>query len=94
MIFSRADPIIWARDAYVQTGIGPYVHPAGARVPSLRRLYEKRPYFTNGSAPDLDSVLRRARLTGDRFLHDGGDASAGALAADERAVLRSFLDLL
>src|SRR5262249_38828959 len=49
LVTSPAGPIVWARNTYEKTGIVPYVHASGARVPSLRRLYKKRPYFTNGS---------------------------------------------
>ena len=65
---------------------------AGARVPSLRRLYKKRPYFTNGSAPDLDDVLRRARFSRGTFLRYG--AEDGALDDVSRHALLAFLDLL
>src|SRR5439155_1444646 len=52
LTMTRQGPIVWARDTYEKTGVVPYVHEAGTRVPSLRRLYKKRPYFTNGSAAD------------------------------------------
>ena len=95
LIFTPQGPIVWARNTYEKTGIEPYVHAAGARVPSLRRLYKKRPYFTNGSAPDLDDVLRRARMVGGTLVHDGGDGGAGeALDDPSRRALRAFLDLL
>ena len=58
LIFSANAPIVWASDAYAQTGIMPWVHPDGARVPSLRRLYLDWPYFTNGRA---DKPRGRAR---------------------------------
>jgi hypothetical protein len=86
-------PIVWASDAYEKTGIVPYVHERGARVPSLRRVYKKRPYFTNGSAPDIPSVLRRVRFTDTGFSHD--ETSVG-VALDESTVraLAAFVDLL
>ncbi|MDF2694072.1 MAG: hypothetical protein K0S65_2455, partial [Labilithrix sp.] len=69
------------------------VHERGARVPSLRRVYKKRPYFTNGSAPDLASVLRRARFAEGSFSHD--EAAPGS-QLDEPTVraLAAFIDLL
>jgi len=101
LIFAREGPIVWARSDYKQTGVTPYVHERGARVPSLRRLYKKRPYFTNGSAKTLDDVLSRARYKGDdpQFYHAGAPEGAGlteltALTAEEREALLSFLDLL
>jgi len=101
MVMRRDGPVVWACSEYEKTGVVPYVHDAGARVPSLRRLYKKRPYFTNGSAKDLGAVLERARLREGRppdeegaFFHDTAPSDAVALDADERAALASFLDLL
>ncbi len=66
----------------------------GARVVSLRRLYKKYPYFTNGSARDLASVLDRAGILGDRFFHEGAPVGATRLRAEEKVALVAFLDLL
>lgn len=86
-------PIVWASDAYEKTGIVPYVHERGARVPSLRRVYKKRPYFTNGSAPDIATVLRRARFGDGGFSHD--DAAGGAALDEPTArAIGAFIDLL
>ncbi len=85
--------IIWGREGYEKTGITPYVHPRGARVPSLRRLYRKRPYFTNGSAPDLDAVLARITTTTDGPQHTA-KAPERPLSGGERASLLAFLGLL
>jgi hypothetical protein len=87
-------PILWGRSGYEKTGITPYVHPDGTRVPSLRRLYKKRPYFTNGSARSLDELLARVVRTDDGVRHDGPTASAPGLDAAEREALRAFLGLL
>lgn len=93
LVLRGGGPLVWASDAYERTGIEPYVHARGARVPSLRRIYKKRPYFTNGSAPDLVTVLRRVRLRGDAFSHD--EAAGGApLDAPTVGALAAFLDLL
>jgi hypothetical protein len=54
------------------------VHEKGARVPSLRRLYKKHPYFTNGSADTLDDVLERARFLPSGFQHDVPNPIDGA----------------
>jgi hypothetical protein len=95
LVMSPAGAIVWARDTREQTGIVPYVHPEGTRVPSLRRLYRKRPYFTNGSSADLASVLARARVMPDGFLHDAAPGSGGEpLDPGERAAVLAFLDLL
>jgi hypothetical protein len=98
LIFAREGPIVWARSEYKQTGVTPYVHEKGARVPSLRRLYKKRPYLTNGSARTLADVLSMARFKGEDFwfYHASApeDAKLSALTADEREALLAFLDLL
>ena len=57
LVLSREGPIVWASNGYKKTGIEPYVHEQGARPPSLRRLYKKWPYFTNGSAKSLGEVM-------------------------------------
>ncbi|WP_428262742.1 hypothetical protein [Haliangium sp.] len=97
-VMSAPAAIVWADAVYVKTGIEPYVHEHGARVPSLRRLYKKWPYFTNGSADSLDQVLARAAWVGERFYHDGVPADSAAqpttLNADDRRALRAFLALL
>jgi len=95
LILSANAPIVWARAERERTGVEPYVHPNGARVPSLRRLYKKRPYFTNGSAADLEALLRSVRFTPARFYHQQppADATLG-LDAEQRAKLHAFLDLL
>ena len=96
----REGALVWATADYQKTGVVPYVHDDGARVPSLRRLYKKHPYLTNGSAPDLDSLLERVRFSTDSFWHqtspiDGETARAtGTLDARTRADLIAFLDLL
>jgi hypothetical protein len=97
LVMTREDPLVWARAEYAKTGVVPYVNDSGARVVSLRRLYKKYPYFTNGSAKDLASVLERVRFgPGGVFYHDGApeDAALQALDARERSVLLRFLDLL
>jgi hypothetical protein len=94
LVLSREGPIVWARDGYHKTGIEPYVHEQGARAPSLRRVYAKRPYFTNGSARSLRDVLARARWQGDAFWHDRAPEGAEGLGEEERRVVEAFLDLL
>src|SRR5262249_49814770 len=94
LVMSPAGAIVWARDTREQTGVVPYVHPEGTRVPSLRRLYRKRPYFTNGSSPDLPSVLARARMTPDGFLHDAAPGTGEPPDRGDQAGLLAFLGLL
>lgn len=91
-----AGDLVWASSDYEKTGIEPYVAAQGARVPSLRRILRKRPYFTNGSSRTLDDVLARFRDSGADAWHDEKRASNGAkqLSPDERATLLAFLELL
>jgi cytochrome c peroxidase len=95
-IFSAAGPIVWASADYQKTGVTPYVHEAGARVPSLRRLYVKWPHFTNGTANTVTDVARAARFDDARFFHAAApaDPSLRALSSEEVRELVAFLDLL
>jgi hypothetical protein len=87
--------ITWARDGYERTGIEPYVHEAGARPSSLRRVARKQPYFTDGSAATLEEVLARASWGKASFRHGGAPpADATTLGPAERDALRAFLELL
>jgi hypothetical protein len=103
LVMVREGAIVWGKDIYAETGVLPYVHEKGARVPSLRRLYKKHPYFTNGSATSLEDVLVRARFLPNGFQHDSApnDASSvkgqGAetmLDVPVRDALLAFLKLL
>jgi hypothetical protein len=104
LVLAREGAIVWAKDDYAQTGILPYVHEKGARVPSLRRLYKKHPYFTNGSAGSIEDVLLRARLLPNGFQHDRpgddgrsrdeGRAAETMLDEAARSALSKFLGLL
>jgi hypothetical protein len=97
LVFSDSAPLVWASAEYRKTGIIPYVHDKGARTPSLRRLWKKYPYFTNGSANSLENVLSRVRLgEGGAFFHDatGVTEELRALPAEEQLALRKFLELL
>jgi hypothetical protein len=102
LIFSDSGPLLWASDAYAKTGVRPWVHPEGARVPALRRLYAKWPYFTNGSARSLDELLAQIRVRadpgcelGEGCIHDAGPAPSGAgLSEAERRALSAFLRIL
>ncbi|WP_438014014.1 hypothetical protein WMF18_24175 [Sorangium sp. So ce315] len=81
LVLAPEGAIVWGKAGYEKTGVVPYVHEQGARVPSLRRLYKKRPYFTNGSARTLRDVLERARFAAP----GGADASAAKGAANGAA---------
>ena len=61
---------IWAAPLFFKTGITPYVDRAGTRVPTLRRIRSKYPYFTNGSSPDLRHLLQRFRYRGSDVRHN------------------------
>lgn len=97
MILAPEGAIVWADAVYVKTGVTPYAHPDGTRVPSLRRLYRKHPHFTNGAARTLSEVLDRAAMAGNFFHHDVQDPPDAALVrldAAEKQALLAFLDLL
>ena len=94
LVLSREGPLVWASAEYRKTGVEPYVHPDGARTTSLRRLHQKYPYFTNGSARSLAEVVARAAWSGARFFHAGEPAGARRLDAGEQASLLAFLELL
>jgi hypothetical protein len=99
LVFAREGAIVWGRSGYEKTGVVPYVTESGARVPSLRRLYKKRPYFTNGAAKELSAVLDGARFgaTDDAIFYHAGapaDAALVALTGEEKTALLAFLDLL
>lgn len=95
-VLSADGPLVWADARYEKTGVVPYVHERGARVPSLRRVYAKWPYFTNGSAQSLGSVLEQVRIDEAGFRHDARQEAGakGTLRPDERDALRAFLELL
>ena len=82
--------LVWASQEYSKTGIEPYVHPLGTRVPSLRRVYRKRPMFTGGQERTLEGVLRRVSGTGSSFSHNG----EAELSDDQVRDLAAFLRLL
>lgn len=87
------DPV-WAAPFYTKTGILPYVHRAGARVPSLRRVWEKYPYFTNGSARTMRDLLARFRYRGLSAWHHYESASADAESGAVQALTAEEVSLL
>lgn len=97
LVLSPVGPIVWSNAAYAKTGVTPFVHANGTRAPTLRRLYKKWPYFTNGSARSLAEVLDRFALQStQRTYHDGApsDATLERLSPAEKLALLAFLDLL
>jgi len=85
----------FGRGDYEKTGILPYVHTQGTRITSLRRLALKPRYFTNGSSPDLVSVLARFREAPEGALHAApSDAQLVPLTKETRDALLAFLQLL
>jgi hypothetical protein len=94
LVLRETAPIVWGSAGYQKTGVTPYVHADGARTPSLRRLHEKFPYFTNGSACSLDDVLDRVRFSAGDLLHDHAPEDAERLDAASKRALRAFLELL
>jgi len=95
LVLSPSGPIVWTNAAYEKTGVTPYVHTDGARVPALRRLYKKWPYFTSGRAKSLAELLDRFASSPTATYHDAApDAQLTRLTADEKSALLAFLDLL
>jgi hypothetical protein len=94
LIFSRNAPLVWAKGEYAKTGVLPYVHEQGTRIPSLRRLALKPRYFTNGSAPSLDAVLARFRDGPAGALHDAPAGAGQPLSRPTQQALVAFLELL
>jgi hypothetical protein len=96
LVLSPSGPIVWSNAAYAKTLVLPYVSDSGARVPALRRLYKKWPYFTNGSARSLAELLDRFAVGSGATYHDGAPDGAALvrLTAGEKAALLAFLDLL
>ncbi|MEZ4308337.1 MAG: hypothetical protein R3F14_09865 [Polyangiaceae bacterium] len=95
-VLSESAPIVWGQAKYAATGVEPRVHPEGARVPSLRRLYKKRPYLTTGVAKTLDDVLTRVRFGDGAFFHDAAppDRDLRSLDPQQQVALVAFLRLL
>ena len=94
MVLAPAGAIVWDSDHYAKTGVVPYVHAEGARIPTLRRLGKKWPYFTNGSARSVGDVLDRFAWSAGRAYHDGAPAGAVHLDAPDKSALAAFLALL
>jgi hypothetical protein len=57
----RRRPLVFGAPVAVDVGVRPPLTPAGARVSPLLEPWRGGPYFSNGSAPSLDAVLRRSR---------------------------------
>ncbi len=65
--------LVWGAPFSARTGVRPYVADTGARVPSLRRVWLKRPLFTNGSAQTVREVLHRFRYQQSTVWHHFSD---------------------
>ncbi len=94
LIMTGGAPIVWTRGEYRKVGITPMPHEDGARMPSLRRLYRKRPYFTNGSAKSIREVLDNIRVTDGGLYHGEAPDHAVPLTAAQKTGLAAFLRLL
>lgn len=97
-IESEGRGLVWGAPFYTKTGIQPYVHKAGARVPSLRRVQQKYPYFTNGSSRTLQELLSRFRYRATSAWHhyepssvQAGPEDMKSLTAEEIASLEELL---
>ncbi len=91
-----AGSAVWASDAHVDTGVRPLVHPAGARVSSLRGIARKTPLLTNGAARDLPALLQMVRVVDGQTKHASTNAATSGtpLPEPEQQALLTFLRLL
>lgn len=96
LVLSPSGPVVWARGDYEKVGVLPYVDPQGTRIPSLRRLYLKRPYLTRGTARTLGDLLAAVRFSDREFFHVSLEArpELRSLTSSEREDLLAFLELL
>ncbi|HEY3499867.1 MAG TPA: hypothetical protein VGK73_34490, partial [Polyangiaceae bacterium] len=95
LVLSPAGALVWSNGGYEKTGVEPYVERRGTRVSSLRRLYLKRPYLTNGSAATLAELVGLARVSDGGFWHGGpAPSEARGFEPGERDALVAFLGLL
>ena len=86
--------LVWGAPFYTKTGIRPYVHRAGARVPSLRRVQQKHPYFTNGSSPTLGHLLARFRYRELTAWHHYEETSEKGSVEEVKALTRDEIESL
>lgn len=93
-VLAESAPIVWGSAGYEKTGVTPYVHAQGARTPSLRRLYKKHPYFTNGSAKSIAEVLDAVRFVGADTFHAAPPDDAARLDDESKRALGALLELL
>ncbi len=86
--------LVWGAPFYTKTGIKPYVHRAGARVPSLRRVKQKYPYFTDGSSRTLRDLLSRFRYQDTTAWHHYKPRSGEAKPQDVKALTAEEIESL
>ena len=77
--------LVWGAPFYARTGVTPYVDAAGARVPSLRRVWYKYPLFTNGSCKTIRDVLGAFRYQDTTAWHH---SDAGGLSPEKNDLHR------
>jgi hypothetical protein len=94
MILAEGAALVWGSTGYHKTGVLPYVHEDGARTPSLRRLYKKYPYLTNGSAHSIEEVLDGMAFSPGRTFHARAPDGAERLDEKSKRALAGFLELL
>jgi hypothetical protein len=88
------DPV-WGAPFYSKTGVRPYFDQAGTIVPSLRRVWRKYPYFTNGSAGSTRAVLERFRWSETYSWHDAtGEPEQHTLKRLRKEEIENLEDLL
>ncbi len=72
----------------------PILGDGGNNPPSLRGVWDAAPYFSDGSAPTLDDVLRRTDPDAHEVHAPENTTRPPAFSADERAALLAFLKAL
>jgi len=93
-IYEGEKDLVWGAPFYTKTGIKPYVHRAGARVPSLRRVKQKYPYFTNGSSRTLRDLLSRFRYQDTKAWHHYEPRSGETKPQDVKALMAEEIESL
>jgi hypothetical protein len=88
--------LVWGAPFLCKTGIRPYPDSTGTRVPSLRRIWDKYPYFTNGSAKNLHNLLTRFRYQGATAWHqyDGAEKDQSGIKTLTPAEIEALEALL
>jgi mono/diheme cytochrome c family protein len=86
----RTRPLVFGAPFYVKSGVEPYYTPNGNRISPLMNLARGGPFFSNGSAPDLDAVILRTNPKAE-FVHAPENAKKPYYETLRHARLAAFL---